>query len=516
MKKTTDFIWQFIHSLTHAEKTYFRRNYAVAIQKEKALYLKLFDTIAAQKIYNEPHLILSLSPNITVKNIAFQKHYLLTHLNNALVEYYSRNNIYQEIYRQIQLIRVYRKKGLLDEAHLLWKKAMARARKTESFAMSSLLKSEFEKMILFSSSHISYDELHTIFNQNALTYPEYTDMVTLRDLYAEIVLIKRKVHYDIDDTQAKTIKQLLKQVDNYGKDKSGKSFWFRHYFTMSKATLLYLLNKMEEAFNLLAKNLLEWKKQPTFITSNGEHYLELLYMINYAGISCGKYEYVTEAFKDTCNALIEDKMQRANFEAIQFLAFNKIFNKTAQYDEVGKLIKYMNANYKLWESLLNNDINRTVNLSLGIASFVLEKYNDSYSYIKNAIINYKDGAREEHIAVGQLLLLLITYSMNNARLFDAQYRSTYAYFYKRKKKQPFESALVQCLHRSFYMTSSKEKIKEYLKALQVFEENKENVIQQMASSIFNYRGWLQSKAQRISYKTFVELKVKDQDLISLS
>jgi hypothetical protein len=516
MKTSSDFIWQFIHSLTNAEKTYFRRNFATTTQKESALYLQLFDAIALQKIYDEKKIIQTFSPGITARNIAFQKHYLLTQLNNALVDYYSRNNIYQEIYKQIQLIRVYRKKGLLDEAHHIWKKTMNRARKAESFAMSSLLKSEFEKMILFSSSHISYDELHTIFNQNALTYPEYTDMVTLRDIYAEIVLIKRKVHYDIDDTQTKTIQQLLKQINKYDKAPGAKSFWFRHYFTMSKATLLYLLHKMEEAFNLFAQNLLEWKKHPDFITSNGEHYLELLYMINYAGISCGKYSYVTAAFNDNCNKLIEDKMQRANFEAIQFLAFNKVYNKTAKYDAVGKLIQYMNTHYKQWEPLLNNDINRTVNLSLGIASFVLEKYNDSFSYIKNAIINYKDGAREEHIAVGQLLLLLITYSMNNARLFDAQYRSTYTYFYKRKKKQPFETALVQCLHRSFYMTSSSEKLKEYQKALIVFEENKANVIQQMASSIFNYPGWLQSKTQRISYKNYVELKVKNQDMVSVS
>jgi hypothetical protein len=65
---------------------------------------------------------------------------------------YQRNEEY-EIIRLRLLIRLYRRKGLLDEALLLWKKAIQLARKAESFALSSLLKAEFEKMLLISGSH---------------------------------------------------------------------------------------------------------------------------------------------------------------------------------------------------------------------------------------------------------------------------------------------------------------------------------------------------------------------------
>ena len=60
------------------------------------------------------------------------------------------------------------------------------------------------------------------------------------------------------------------------------------------------------------------------------------------------------------------------------------------------------------------------------------------------------------------------------------------------------------------MTDNKEKIKEYQKALQVFEQNKNDVVQQMTFSIFNYPGWLISKVQRITYRQYVELKVKTE------
>jgi hypothetical protein len=59
------------------------------------------------------------------------------------------------------------------------------------------------------------------------------------------------------------------------------------------------------------------------------------------------------------------------------------------------------------------------------------------------------------------------------------------------------------------MTDNKRKVQEYQKALQVFEDNKDDVVQQMTFAIFNYPGWLQSKAQRVPYRHYVEKKLKE-------
>lgn len=510
MKPSSDFLWQLIHSLSSNEKLFFKRNYIGNKLPTQSLYVKLFNAIASQKKYNEEAIIKKFQPALNKKNIASQKHYLQKQVCDALVAYDSRNNDSLDIYNQILLVRVYRKKGLLDEAHAVWKKAVEKARATESFAMLNLLKTEFEKMILFSSVHTKYDELHSIFQGNIITYDEYSEMITLRDIYAESLLLKKMAHFGQDDALKEKIMQLLTRVNK--SSSIAQSFWFRHYYHMSKATLLYLLNDMEGAMKLFKQVLIDWNNSTQYIKTNGEHYVELLYMINYAGILQGEYKYVTAVFNDPINNLVEDKAQRANFEAIKYLALNKIYNKTARYKEVEKMVQYMKSKYRLWEPSLNPDLNRTVNISLGIACFVLEQYNDALYFIKRAITYFKDGTREEHFSLAQVLLLLITYNLNNSKLFDSQYKATYTFFYKRKKRHPFETALVQCLHRTFYMTDNKEKTKEYEKTLLVFEQNKNDVVQQMTFSIFNYPGWLISKVQRISYRQYVERKVKTQEL----
>lgn len=497
--------------MTANEKLFFKRNFAVNGYRSKPLYLKLFDAIAAQNKYNEEAILKKFNPELTKKNIAFQKHYLQKQVSEAIAQYDNRNSTGHDIYNQILLIRVYRKKGLLDEAHALWKKAAVKARATESYAKLNLLKTEFEKMILFSSVHTSYDDLHTVFKGNIITYTEYAEMITLRDIYTEVLLLKRKAHFDLDDELKQRINLLLERVNTTNTTPNRRSFWFRHYFGMSKATLLYLLQDIATAFALLKDVWQDWSESQNFIGTDGEFYIELLYMINYAGILQGEYDYVMQVFNHAINQLIKEPVQRANFEVIKFLALNKIYNKTARYDEVEKLNRLMKSRYRQWEPVLNTDLNRTINLSLGIGSFVLEEYDEALYYIKRGITYFKEGVREEHEAVAQILLLLTCYCMDNPKLFDAQYRTTYNYFYKRKKKQPFETALVQCLHRTFYMTDIAGKVDEYRRSLSVFEKNKDNLIQQLNFSIFNYHAWLTSRAERIPYRQYVERKVKKGD-----
>lgn len=508
MKTVSAFLWQLVQSMTTNEKLFFKRNFAGCANKEKPLYLLLFDAIAAQKKYDEEIILKKLKPALNAKNIAYQKHYLQQQVCAAIAEYDNRENTSHTIYKQILLIRVYRKKGLFDEAFAVWEKAVIAARKNEAFAQLNLLKAEFEKIILLSNTHTSYDNLHHVFQGNIITYSEYSEMITLRDAYTEVIFLKRKAHFDLNTKLKKRAEELLTLINKVHTRPANRSFWFNHYYTMSKATLLYLLHRHKESLKLLKTIWAEWKKNKHFILSDGEFYIEMLYMINYTGIFIGEYEFVLSVFNDSLNNEIQDRVHKANFETNKFLAFNKIYNKTVQYDEVEKLCNSMKHKYPQWEPFLNTDLNRTTNISMGISFFVLDKYTEALYYIKRSLIDYKDGTREEQMAISNVFLLVITYCMNHPKLFDAQYRATYQYFYKKEKTQPFETALIQCLHRTFYMQDIKAKAIEYKKALSIFDNNKENFIQQQMLAVFNYYRWLKSRFLRINYRDYVTQEVK--------
>ncbi len=511
MRSSPGFLWQFIHAMSKQEKLFFKRNFIAASAGKHPLYIRLFDAIEKQGEYDEAAILKKFAPALHKKNIAFQKHYLYRQLCQALIEYEGRSNAEQEVYNLVLLTRLLRKKGLPEEAHGIWKKAVQKARHTESFSMLGILKKEFEKMILWSSAHTGYDELHAISGSNIINYGEYAALITLRDIYAETLLLKRKAHYDLDEETRTKVILLLDRVNNSRFTSSSSSFWFRHYYRMNKATLQYLLNQdAPGTFSLIEETLADWQQYPHYIETDAENFIEVMNMINLVGVQQGKYQYVEHCFHQPLNDKIREGAQRANFELIKFMALNKVYNKTARYAEVARLIQYIKPRHQQWEPFVNNDLNRAATLSLGIAFFVLEKYTDALHFTKKGITSYKDGTHEEHMSVGYMLLLLITYALDNDRLFEAQYRSSYSYFYKRKKKHPFETGLTQCLNRTFYMKGYKEKITEYRKTLAQLEAYQHDEVQQRAFSIFNYPGWLQSRIERISYKDYVKRKVMQQ------
>lgn len=508
MKSSSPFLWQLIHSLSRNEKLYFKRNFIPA--GGDPLYLRLFDALAAQKKYDEEALLVKFSPSLNRKNIASQKNYLQKLLSNALVQYGHIQDPVNDIYTRIQLIRIYRKKGLYEEAFGIWKKAVEQARAQEAFGMLNLLKTEFEKMVIVSPAHSGQDELLKVFKQNVITYTEYAELITLRDIYTEVLLLKKKTHFGQDTDLLENIQALLARVNQMDPVISAHSFWYRHYYLMSKATLLYLLNDMEDSLQLLKEHFTNWKKQSGYLSTHGEFYIELLYMINYAGILQGDFAYVQTIFNDPLNDQLADPSHRTYFEVTRSLALNKIYNKTARYEEVKKLLAVMKKSYVGWDPFLNEELNSTLCFSMGVGYFATDQFDDALYFTRRSISAYPSGTRDEHHVVGQLLLLLICWSLNNPKLFDAQYRSGYLFFYKRRKKQPFETAILQCLHRSFYMTEMRKKNDEFEKALEVIAVNKSDRIQQRAFAIFNFEGWLKSRLQRISYRQYVEKKVKEE------
>lgn len=122
MKTPSDFLWRLIKSLSKAEKLFFTRNFNASHPIQETLYLKLFNAISTQKEYDETQVLKKFQPELNKKNIAYQKNYLQKQVCDSLIFYEFKRNKEYEVIRLRLLIRLYRKKGLLDEALVLWKK----------------------------------------------------------------------------------------------------------------------------------------------------------------------------------------------------------------------------------------------------------------------------------------------------------------------------------------------------------------------------------------------------------
>jgi hypothetical protein len=81
-----------------------------------------------------------------------------------------------------------------------------------------------------------------------------------------------------------------------------------------------------------------------------------------------------------------------------------------------------------WSLHINVELARTLYLSVGVANFALDQFEDAFYYIKQSILLFNDKTREEQYSFAYLFLLLVCYEKGEPYLFEVQYKSSYSYF----------------------------------------------------------------------------------------
>lgn len=504
-----DNLWELIHNLSTQEKRYFSRDYVQWESNQEApLYLQLFDVICKQNTYNEVELICKLSPGLNKKNISYTKNYLYDQLSSALIKFNSSNDIEAIITKQLNLIKILREKGLYKQALKIWDKAIGKARDIEHFPLILQLKEEFRKIQLYNNPKITQSELQKVYSNNLLYIAEFTDLVRLQEINFSAQLLRKKTHFKLTDEEQELALSLLSDpVLQVPPQNNSFSMW--HYYNMSKATLLYLLNDVL-AYDYALKNILAWQDQTKHISYDQDSYIEVLYIYYYAAVLSKDISKIESIMMHPANGTFKSDTHKAYFEVIKHLALNRVYNRMGAYEKVALVVAQIKLNVDRWKQHVNIELIRTLYLSAGIAFFALRQFEESYYFVKQSLLLFNDQSRQEQFSFAYLFLLLICYERKEPYLFELQYKSSNAYFNRNKAALTFEKVTLQRLYKAFHAKSFKEKSLQLSMLLEELIKNENDLIQIQVFNLFNIPGWIQSKLQKVDYRDWVLKKVQAQ------
>ncbi len=502
-------IWILVHSMTAQEKLFFRRDYAKGYAEagNEPLYVKMFDIINKQTSYDEAKLLKQLSPALNTKNISYTKNYLYEQLCDSMLYLCNHEDTNARIFQQLSLVRIFRDKGLYKAALKIWEHAIKEANKYELHPLIQLLKEEYRRMQLYSNPKASQKELMADYEADSISVEEYTQLLQLQDIHFHTLLLRRKTHFRQTKEDKNAIASILQHPLLQQEGGNATSFWYKHYYRMSMATLLYLQNK-PDAYQYAYTNIHAWQHNEHFVAYDCENYTEVLYIFYYTAILAKDYQHIIDVMQHSANKLIRGATHKAYFETIRHLALNRVYNKLADYEKVGVLTKVMKDHIAGWEQYINTDLQRTLRLSLGISCFVLQDYENAFFYVKNATLLFNDDTRPEHYSFAHLFLLLICFEQKDDYMFDLQYKSTYSYFYRQEKPLPFEKAILQALHKTYHTKSFRDLQANFKELQDSLAITATDPVQQIVFSMFNVPVWIDSKLHRIAYKDWVKKKVE--------
>ncbi|OJV52052.1 MAG: hypothetical protein BGO31_07980 [Bacteroidetes bacterium 43-16] len=506
---TSNNIWLLIQSMSPQEKRFFRRDYALYDkEKELPLYLALFDVINKQNDYEESDLLKQLQPRLKASNISYTKNYLYEQICAALLQQNQEQDWDVQIFRMLQLIRVFRKKGLYKQALKIWHKAIAQARALELFGLILQLKEEYRKLQLYHNPKITNPELQNEYNNNILYSSEFTNLIKLQELHFSALIIRRKTHFNLLPEDKEKVDTILQEPIMQDEPKTN-SFLIRHYYRMTKATLLYVLNDTR-SYQFAYQNVRAWQETMQHVIYDQDNYIEVLYIFYYSAVLAKDTSKIEKVMNHPVNQKVATESNFAYVETIKYLALNRLYNRNGNYEKVAEILAYIKTKFVQWSKHINVELARTLYLSVGVANFALEQFDDAFYYIKQSLLLFNDKTREEQYSFAYLFLLLICYEKGEQYLFEVQYKSSYAYFYRNKMPLPFEKNTIQSLAKAFNCTNKKDKKVIFLALLQSLQESQNDPVQQQVFNFFNVPRWLESKTKGIPYKELVYLQVSSE------
>ncbi|MBK8982617.1 MAG: hypothetical protein IPM38_09935 [Ignavibacteria bacterium] len=129
--KTNTELFDLIKSLSSSEKRYFKLN--ASVQKSITKYLKLFDLIDSQKIYNEKALKSFKGNEDLKKNFNFTKNYLAKLIFKSLLNYKNEKSTDAKLFNMLQRCRILFQKALFRQYFKTVKAGKLLAEKCERF-----------------------------------------------------------------------------------------------------------------------------------------------------------------------------------------------------------------------------------------------------------------------------------------------------------------------------------------------------------------------------------------------
>lgn len=503
MKTPSDDLFLLIKSLSKTEKRYFKIYVSKNTFHDDSKYIKIFDLIDRQKVYDEEALKQWNVPFL--KNIKKVKWRLTRIILRSLDVFYSESLFDSLIKNQFKNIYVLYRKGLYNQ----FMKSVIRLKKQALFyerysEVIELCRLERRTPVRRS---VSAEEIHALERMAVDNLANEIELQNLSDKVYEALEVNERVR-DTDNTRK--IKRILRHP-LLNTEVVSASFRARYYYYNARGFCYSAIGEQEECYKCR-------KKQIKFIEKNAhqtKQYPELyISAINNFMISCFQTGRIREYYRYLKR--LKNMEGQFNRDGNKRLA-TSIFSVTASleagtmqhlgnFNQVNRLIPELEEKLRYYGSGVNINVKLAVYYSVAYCLFGIGNYSMALLWV-NKIIDYpKVEVRQDTQVFARILRLVIHYEMDNSELLDYINRSAFRFLRKRHRLYKSESYVLKFLKKVCVKQDKSEHIALFKILKKQLLTLSNDPSEKFASEEFDFISWLDSKIEDRSFSEVVKKK----------
>lgn len=495
-RKISTELHELIHSMTKDEKRSFKSYVLKSVPKEKKedrRYLRLFDIINKQEIYNESELLESLN-DIKPHQLPGFKNYLYNNILKSLEQSCSESSVEIIIRREINQVQILYNKGLYVQCEKILNKALKVAVKYEKEILLAGIYSWKKKLMLH---RFSQDEENKIINEEREIYSKLDKEKEYYWLWLRSASHLNKQRVSRSKTESRNWMEKLGNSPYFRDENLAISFFSKHLFYYLKATDSYIKSDFKNILHYSHKQVDHFKRNPHQIGEDPDAYIVALnnYIIGLV---------MLEKFKEAAAQLAEFKNISAGYKLTP-ISKAKVFgfyhshlinidSGLSNFSGAEKHISDFDSNLPEHYKYIRRSNLIVIYFNIVTIFFIYKAYKKCLIWINRIFNEFTVDVREDLQAITRIISIISNYELENNDLALSQINATRHHLKKRKRLHKVENILLTFLEKKFPkiihlndQVSEFQKLKVHLTELQKDDFEKE------ALSYFNFIAWTESK-----------------------
>ena len=508
--KNTDELFTLIKSMTMSEKRYFKIIASQHVIGGKNNYIRLFEVIEKQKMYDEEVIRKKFRAENFVKQLAVTKNYLYNLILKAMQVYNSQSTIDGELKRMVADIDFLYYKGLYGQSSKVLKKAKQFAYKYELYTSLLELLEKERRVNKDQGSDILDMEIknNRLFEEKEEVLNKIKGIDQYLIIHDRLLLYLRKIglnRTEEDEIKYRKIGDQLLLTD----EKLITSFKSKIAFYHSNAVFSSLIGDFPNSYKYRKKLLDFVDLNPEQIEAYPETYITACN--NFIAI-CGDQKKYKEAL------LHIDKLRKFKVNNDQYKArifetgySNElhILSETGQFEKAIAIIPEVEKGLEIYKGKITKMREIICYYNIACIYIGAGKYNDALIWNNRLLNDMEVGIRYDVLSYSRIINLIIHFELKNYEQLEYLVKSTKHFLQKQKHLYKIETIFLNFIEKKLPDVNNK---KDMIKS---FSELKEELIsmskkpfESYGLEYFDFISWLESKIENRPFAEIVKEKSK--------
>jgi hypothetical protein len=502
----SDNIFELIKSLSPSEKGYIKKLSSFHVRGGQNQYIKLFDAIDRQTVYDEKELIKKFKGESFTNNFSVAKNYLYNYILKGLEAYHK--NVRAEIRSYLNQVEILENKNLSSHCEKLLEKARKLSMKYELF---ELLEEVIEWEIQIYSRRTPNEKNHKLI---VSCYDELFDILLKKDItlrYKKVSsLVYSKMHNkgqirSLEET--KEYRDIIEQSPG-GTEHTLRNFKAKLYCLLANSNYYLNINEFERSYQFTTRILKLWEDNSHMIETNLFNFFGCL--IN-KGVCELKFKKYTELNK-TLEKIDEyfDRFQPENnylrLSLFNFKFYVSLFTGQTEkgLEIAGEIEKYLYSPRVQEEDKKGSQL---FHFGMTCMYIGIGDYKSANKYVNIVLNGFESDLRSDLFCFAHILSIIIHFELGNKELLEYRVKSTYRLLLKRNKLYKVESLILHFIKDILAGINTEEEQRVAFRDLRdkMLEATVSNRFEEIALDYFDFISWLESK---IENKPFREIRRK--------